>query len=249
MLGSGRIDILVLRDAASVGRYNLPVWLLRLLLLTPVALVLLLGAAVSVAYHLHRDNTLLTERGAALRLELAAAGEGLLRLENLEKVLRGKDLTELETLIGSYNPDNPGWWKPGSEARQEAGSPLAEGRERLDLSRLLARVDANQAGVDNLKLKFDNRRLTLAFDLRSTAPQNGLTGRIELGLVGNDGSFLPLKGEKDELSFQIQRTKPVSLSLALPGKVEPRDLYGLRLVVVDAAGKPLFAQVYPTSKE
>lgn len=249
MVGSGRIDILVLRDAANVGRYNLPVWLARLLVLTPAVLVLLLAAAVAVAYHLHRDNTALTERGAALRLELDAAGEGLLRLANLEKVLRGKDPTELKTLVGSYNPDNPGWWKSHFAAGQDAGPAQAEGRERPDLSRLLARVDANQVVVDNLRIKFDNRRLNLGFDLGSAGHQAVLSGRLELGLVGNDGGFLPLKCEKDELSFQIQRTKPVSLSLALPAKIEPRDLYGLRLVVVDGAGKPVFAQVYPTGKE
>ena len=61
---------------------------------------------------------------AALRLELDAAGERLLRLENLEMVLRAKDLTELETLLGSYNPDNPGWWKPRGEERKEPAAAL-----------------------------------------------------------------------------------------------------------------------------
>lgn len=250
MAGSGRIDILVLRDAAGVGRYRLPVWLARVLVLAPVGILLLLGAAVAVATHLHQDNTALTERASALRQELDDAGERLLRLENLEQVLRAKDLTELETLIGSYNPDNPGWWKSRSEDRREPAAPApAEARERPDLSRLLARVDANQAGVDNLKVKFDNRRVSLAFDLSNVTPQTGLVGKVEAGLVGNDGGFWPLKAEKDELSFQIQRFKQIAASLPLPAKVDPRDVYGLRLVIVDPAGKPVFAQVYPVAKD
>ncbi|MHC1791091.1 hypothetical protein [Solidesulfovibrio sp.] len=250
MVGGTMIDILVLRGAAAVGRYRLPAWLLRLLLLAPVAIVLLLGAAVAVAYHLHQDNIALTDRAAALRQEIDAAGEGLLRLENLERTLRSKDMTELETLLGSYNPDNPGWWKPRVEERKEpvAASP-GETRERPDLSKLLARVDANQAGVDNLKVKFDNRRLTVGFDLSNVTPQTGLVGKVEAGLVGNDGSFWPLKAEKDELSFQIQRFKQISASLPLPAKIEARDVYGLRLVIVDPAGKPVFAQVYPVQKD
>jgi len=250
MAGRGRIDILVLRDEAGVGRYRLPTWLARLLVLAPVGILLLLGAAVAVTYHLHRDNTALTERTKALRQELDAAGERLVRLENLEMVLRAKDLTELETLLGSYNPDNPGWWKPRGEDRKEpAAAAQAEGRDRPDLSKLLARVDANQAGVDNLKLKFDNKKLNIAFDLSNVTPQTGLVGRVEIGLVGNDGSFWPLKGEKDELSFQIQRFKQISANLALPAKVEARDVYGLRLVIMDPAGKAVFAQVYPVGKD
>ena len=251
MAGNDRIDILILRDAAGVGRYRLPVWLARVLVLSPLALLLLLGAALAVAYYQHQGNTALTGQAAALRLELDAAGERLLRLENLEMVLRAKDLTELETLLGSYNPDNPGWWKPRGEERKEpaAAPPPVEARERPDLSKLLARVDANQAGVDNLKFKFENKRLNLGFDLSNVTPQTGLVGKVEVGLVGNDGSFWPLKSEKDELSFQIQRFKQISANLALPAKVEQRDVYGLRLVIVDPSGKTVFAQVYPVAKD
>jgi hypothetical protein len=252
MAGSGRIDILILRDASGVGRYRLPVWLLRLLLLAPVAFLLLLGAAVAVAYHLHQDNKALTEQAAAVRQEIDAAGEALMHLENLERTLRSKDLTELETLLGSYNSDNPGWWKPRSEERKEPAPAVAaeSGKEqRVDLSRLLARVDANQAGVDNLKIKFDNRRLNLGFDLSNVTPQTGLVGKVEAGLVGNDGSLWPLRADKDELSFQIQRFKQIAASLPLPAKLDPREMYGLRLVIVDPAGKPVFAQVFPLPKD
>ena len=248
MAGSGRIDILVLRDASGVGRYRLPVWLLRLLVLAPVAFLLLLGAAVAVAYHLHQDNKALTDQAAAVRQEIDAAGEGLLRLENLERSLRSKDLTELETLLGSYNPDTPDWWKPRCEERKEP-APAESARERPDLSKVLARMDANQAGVDNLKIKFDNRRLNLGFDLSNVTPQTGLAGKVEVALVGNDALVWPLKPEKDELSFQIQRFKQIAASLPLPAKVDPRDIYGLRLVIVDPAGKPVFAQVFPVQKE
>ncbi|KHK03008.1 hypothetical protein [Desulfovibrio sp. TomC] len=257
MAGSGRIDILILRDASSVGRYRLPVWLVRLLVFTPVVFLLLLGAAVAVAYHLHQDNKMLTDRAGALRQEIDAAGEGLLRLENLERTLRSKDLTELETLLGSYNPDNPSWWKPRVEARKDTAptspasptSPAESGKERPDLSKVLARVDANQAGVDNLKFKFDNRRLNLGFDLSNVTPQTGLAGKVEVALVGNDGTVWPLRADKDELSFQIQRFKQIATSLSLPAKAEPRDMYGLRLIIVDSAGKPVFAQVYPLQKD
>lgn len=250
MAGSGRIDILILRDAAGVGRYRLPVWLVRTLVLMPLILLLLLGAAVAVAYHLYQGNRTDTTRAAALRQEIDAAGESLMRLENIERTLRSKDATELETLLGSYNPDKPDWFKVRSEERKEPAAPAAEiAKERVDLSKILARVDASQAGVDNLKLKIDNKRLNLGFDLSNVTPQTGLVGKAEASLVGNDGTLWPLKPEKDELSFQIQRFKQIAASLPLPAKLEPRDIYGLRLVIVDPSGKPIFAQVYPLPKE
>lgn len=250
MAGSGRIDILILRDAAGVGRYRLPVWLARTLVLTPLALLLLLGAAVAVAYHLYQGNRNDTTRAAALRQEIDAAGESLMRLENIERTLRSKDATELETLLGSYNPDKPDWFKVRPEERKEPAQPAAEAaKDRVDLSKILARVDASQAGVDNLKLKIDNKRLNLGFDLSNVTPQTGLVGKAEASLVANDGTLWPLKPEKDELSFQIQRFKQIAASLPLPAKIEPRDIYGLRLVILDPSGKPIFAQVYPLPKE
>jgi len=255
MAGSGRVDILILRDAAAVRRYRIPAALLRVLWLTPLFLLLLLGAAVVVAYHLRQDNVSLAGRAQSLRGELDGVGERLLRLENIEKILRARDVTELETLIGSYNAENPGWWKPGKvEERPAGGKEAVEAKEqreapRPDLGRLLARVDANQAGVDNVRTKIENRRLQLNFDLSNVTPQTGLVGRVDVGLVSNDATLTPLRPEKDELSFQIQRFKQIATSLALPAKLDPKDLYGLRLVIVDPAGKTIFSQVYPLPKE
>ncbi len=248
MAGSGKIDILLLRDAAGVRRYRLSVGWLRVLWTAPLVLVLLLGAALAVANHLRDDNIALAKRNEAMRAELDTAGERLMRLENLEKILRSEDATALETLIGSYNPANPGWWKPQAEERKEAPQKDREAA-RPDLTRLLSRVDANQAGVDNLRVKMENRRLQLNFDLSNVTPQSGLVGRAEVALVANDASLVTLKPEKDELNFQIQRFKQIAASLALPAKVEPKDIYGLKLSIVDPNGKVAFSQVYPLPKD
>ncbi|MHC1712937.1 MAG: hypothetical protein AB9872_12400 [Solidesulfovibrio sp.] len=250
MAGNGKVDILILRDAASVRRYRVSSGFLRAVWLTPVVLILLLGAAVAVVYHLRQDNNALAKRFEAMRGEIDTAGERLLRLENIEKILRTKDVTELETLIGSYNADNPGWWKHKPEERKEQ---QPEGKERdiprPDLNKLLSRVDANQAGIDNLRLRIENKKLLLNFDLSNVTPQTGLVGRAEVGLIGNDASFTTLKAEKDELNFQIQRYKQIAASLVLPPKTDPKDIYGVKLTIVDPSGKTIFSQVYPLPKE
>ena len=184
-----------------------------------------------------------------MRAELGTVGERLLRLENIEKILRSKDSTELETLLASVNPDDPDWWKPAPH-RKDAPE-IAKDREspKPDLSKLLGRVDANLAGVDNLKAKIENRKFHLTFDLSNLSPQSNLTGRGEIALVGNDATLAPLKADKDELNFQIQRFKQVTAALALPAKCDPKDIYGFKLTVLDPAGKIIFSQVYPLGKD
>uniref|UniRef100_I2PXA8 Uncharacterized protein n=1 Tax=Desulfovibrio sp. U5L TaxID=596152 RepID=I2PXA8_9BACT len=250
MAASGKVDILILRDAASVRRLRISAGLMRAVWLGPLLLLLLLGAAVAVAYHLRQDNVALAKRALAMQGEIEATGERLLRLENVEKVLRARDVTELETLIGSYNADNPGWWKPSKpEEPREKGEAKERDVPRPDLGRLLARVDANQAGIDNLRVRIENKRLQLNFDLSNVTPQTNLVGRVEAGLVANDATFVPLKPEKDEFSFQIQRFKQIAASLPLPAKFDARDIYGLKLSVLDPSGKTVFSQVYPLPKD
>lgn len=251
MAAGGKIDILLLRDGAGVRRYRTSVWLMRCLWLVPLGLLLLLAAAVAVAYHLRQDNLLLARHQVAASKELDAAGEKLIRLENIEKVLRTRDITELETLIGSYNPDDPGWWKPragaGGEAAKSGGKEREPAKsERPDLAKLLTRVDAGQIGIDNLRMKVEGKKLLLGFDLSNVTPQQtNLSGRVEAALVGNDASLLPLTADKDELSFQIQHFKQISASLPLPQKADVRDAYALKLTVLDPSGKIIFAQTYP----
>ncbi|MEL7640594.1 MAG: hypothetical protein AAGU21_13205 [Solidesulfovibrio sp.] len=247
MAAGEKVDILILRDAAGVRRFRVSLLVLRMLWLTPLGLLLLLAAAVAVGHHLRQDNLDLAAQAKAMRGELDAAGQGLITLQNIEKVLRSRDVTELDTLIGSYSAANPGWWKP--KAEEGKAEPREREAARPDLARLLARVDANQAGIDNLRARIENKKLLLNFDLSNVTPQTNLVGRVEAALVGNDASLVPLRPEKDELSFQIQRFKQIAASLPLPAKTEARDIYGLKLTILDPAGKTVFAQVYPLPRE
>ncbi len=250
MASGEKIDILILRDAAGVRRFRLPLLFFRLLWIFPLVLAALLAAAVAVGYHLRRDNLELAGKVKAMHGELDAAGEGLIKLQNIEMILRAHDVTGLETLIGSYSAADPGWWKPRAE-EEKPGKPEPREREaaKPDLARLLSRVDANQAGIDNLRARIDNKKLQLNFDLSNVTPQTNLVGRVEAAIIANDATLIPLKPEKDELSFQIQRFKQIAASLPLPVRIEARDVYGVKLAVVDPSGKVVFAQVYPLSKE
>jgi hypothetical protein len=242
------VDILVMRGAGRVQRYRVRSFWLRALWLTPLVLVLLLAASLAVIKQQRDTQVAQTERTQAMRAELDTVGERLVRLENIEKILRSKDMTELETLLASVNPDSPDWWKP---TVQRKDGPETKEREsaKPDLAKLLARVDANQAGVDNLRAKIENRKLQINFDLSNLSPQSNLSGRGEIALVGNDATISPLKPDKDDLTFQIQRFKQIAANLALPVKCDPKEVYGFKLTILDPSGKTIFSQVYPLGKD
>lgn len=243
------VDILVMRGAGRVQRYHLRPFWLRAIWLAPLCLLVLLAASLVVVRYQYRALATATGQAKTMRAELATVGERLVRLENIEKILRSKDATELETLLASFNPDDPDWWKPAPKGKE---SQEAKEKERdvpkTDLSKLLARIDANQAGVDNLRAKIDGRKFQINFDLSNLSPQSNLTGRGEIALVGNDTRLYPLKADKDDLTFQIQRFKQVAATISLPSKCDPKDIYGFKLTVLDPAGKTIFTQVYPLAK-
>jgi len=240
-----KIDILVMRGTGRVARYHLATGWLRALWITPLCLALLVAGSLIVLHREHTENAMLRQRLDAMLHEHDSLGERLVRLENIEKILRSKDRTELETLLAAANPENPGWWKGPADKKDEAREKTGS---RPDLSRLLTKVDVNQAGVDNLKASIENRRLHLGFDLSNLSPQSALTGRGEVSLIGNDATLYPLKSGNDDLSFQIQRFKQIATNLNLPAKCDPKDVYGIKLTMVDPSGKTIFSQVYPLSK-
>lgn len=242
------VDILVMHGAGRVRRYHMRPGLLRAVWLVPLCLLILLAAALAALKYQHDTLAAETGRTKTMRAELDTVGERLLRLENIEKILRSKDMTELETLLASVNPDNPDWWKPTPQ-RKETPDPKERETQKPDLSKLLGRVDANLAGVDNLRAKFDNRKFHINFDLSNLSPQSNLTGRGEIALIGNDTTLYPLKADKEDLTFQIQRFKQVAATMSLPPKCDPKDIYGFKLTVLDPGGKTIFSQVYPLGKD
>ncbi|KUG29539.1 hypothetical protein ASZ90_000560 [hydrocarbon metagenome] len=251
MASGGKISILIMRDDAGVRRMRLsPFWIQTGLW----AVVFLILAAVFFAAGAmyYRGIVAESEHTAQEARRLAAdASERLRRLDEIEGVLRAKDLTELQTLLGSYNPDAAAWWKPAVETPASASATPDKAETtaaKIDLRKLLDKVDLNQAGVDNFKSKVENGKLAVSFDLSNLSPQTALAGKAELLILTNDGVLHPLKSEKDELTFQIQRFKQVAVHLALPQGVNPADIYGLRITIADPAGKIIYNSVNPVER-
>jgi hypothetical protein len=250
MASGGKISILIMRDDAGVRRMRLsPFWIQSGL--WAVAFLILAAALFAAGAMYYRGIVAESERAAQDARRLATdAADRLKRLDEIETILRSKDATELQTLLGSYNPDAAAWWKsavetPPAPAAPEKADTVAT---KIDLRKLLDKVDLNQAGVDNFKSKVENGKLAVSFDLSNLSPQTALSGKAELLILTNDGVLHPLKADKDELTFQIQRFKQVAVHLALPQGVNPADMYGLRITIADPAGKTVYNAVYPVER-
>lgn len=249
MSRSNKVSILIMREDAGVRRLRVGQGWLKAAVWGLVGLVLACGAAIWGVISLYGASREDAAAVAGLRKEIEAGRERSEKFDAVEKVLRSKDATELQTLIGSYNPDSAQWWKKGEDKKPEAPAAGEKAGEpdcpRIDLHKLLSRVDLNQAGIDNFKAHVDGKRLAVSFDLSNVSPQTALSGRAEVSLIGNDGSQTPLKPDKDELSFQIQRFKQVASSLPLPGKFDQKELYGVRMQIADPAGKIIYSAIFP----
>ncbi len=251
MASGGKISILIMRDDAGVRRLRVsPFWIRSgvwgVVLLVVAAIVFATGAV-------HYQRLVATSEQAAQAAERQArqVQDRLARLDEIEAILRSKDVTGLETLLGSYNPDAAPWWKPAGQetpAAAAASEKVEPAAGRIDLRKIFDKVDLTQAGVDNLKFKIENGKLAVSFDLSNLSPQSALAGKAELFLLANDGALHPLKTEKDELTFQIQRFKQVAVQAAIPQGTAQPDVYGLKMVIHDPSGKIVYSAVYPLER-
>jgi len=247
-----KIDLLVMRGAGRVMRYRLSPGWLHAMWIIPLLLVIAIGLTCGLVARQQAANRRLQSRVTAMETEHDAVGERLLRLENIENILRSQDVGALDAFLAAASPDNPDWWRGKTSEHKDAAKDASKDKSpapRTDLSRLFARVDTNAAGVDNLRSAIENRRLVLGFDLSNLSPQSPLVGRGDVALIGNDATLSPLKDEKNDLAFQIQRFKQIATSFALPAKCDPKDVYGIRLTMVDPAGKTIFSQVFPLTQK
>jgi len=247
MASGGKISILIMRDDAGVRRMRVSPLVIKSALWAVAFLILAAAVFASGAWY-YRGIVAESERGARdARQEAAEASQRLKRLDEIETILRAKDLTELQTLLASYNPDAADWWKPAMETPPTPAVPekAESAAAKIDLRKLLDKVDLNQAGVDNFKVKVEGGKLAVGFDLSNLSPQTALSGKAELQILSNDGSLHPVKAEKDDLTFQIQRFKQVAVQMPMPQGVSVADIYGLRITIVDPSGKTIYNSVYP----
>jgi len=255
MGAKGKISILVMREDAGVRRLKVSPGFLRFLIWLFVAFCAAAALAGYASYYYWKQSNEVLAENALLKDQSDSSKDQLVKLASLEGILKSGDQTELKTLLGSYNADAAERLEcPKEEAPEPAPAApaAADGKEpecpKTDLRAIFERVDMTLAGVDNFKASIDNKHVRVSFDLSNVSPQTALSGDAECQILTNGGELLPLKTKREDLNFQIQRFKQVSATSALPPKVEPGDVYGVKMIIKDPDGKIIFSNVYPLSK-
>ncbi|MEF2143812.1 MAG: hypothetical protein V3573_00070 [Desulfovibrionaceae bacterium] len=230
-MSDSKYSILFMRDDKDVRAFRLnPFWLKALL----VGLVLLVVTAVAGVYFGATsllENLRFKNENKELVSRLSEAELRLSSLANMEKILESYDSREVESML-TTEPAQP--------------EPV-KSEPTIDLNSIFSKVDTGAVRLEDLKLEIGPERVEVMFNLLNNLNNTQLAGAISLALVTNDGRTLDLEADDADLSFQIQRRKPVRAQVALPEGVAKENVFGLRLTVKRADGKVVYSETYSQS--
>lgn len=229
-MSNSKYSVLFMRDDRDVTRYRVSPFWLKMFIFTQVFLVLCAAGGIYMGVRGFKINNDLRAENKGLEQRLVDAEVRLERLGNMEKILQSYDPAELQSLL--------------SAATNEVEQKQQEVPE-VDLNKVFVRVDTRQVGVENLQAKISKRKVTVSFELNNLQSSKGVNGQAALAFVKKDGSRLPAKYKKSDLSFQIQRFKRIHTTFSLPDGMGRKDLFGLRLEIKGRNGDVIFAETYP----
>ncbi|WP_173086334.1 hypothetical protein [Fundidesulfovibrio magnetotacticus] len=269
MSDKGKLNLIWFRDQESARRLRLrPGWIRAATYLLVLMLITAAGGVFASYQFWRRAQDGQTER-RDLEKRLSETLIRLERLQNIEKLIQTSDAQELAQLLAGMGvdpsvkaqPQPAPQAKSGKDAKdakdskaqppaQNAAPPQAPPAERpggFDLAAVVGKVDLNQVGVENFRVRLDAKSIQYSFDLANLMPQS-LAGSGQLFAVSREGTLTPVQTGKDDLAFSIQRFKQVSAQAPLPQGVEPSALYGFRLVLGNASGKTIFSETFPLAQ-
>ncbi len=227
-MSTDKYSVLLMRDDAKVKRFRISSFWIRFLVYMCVLLVVLAVGGLYIGYTMWRENDRLTEERQRLERELRDTQVHLERLQNMEKIFQSNDPEELETLIGAI------------EEEKEPEKPL------MDLKELMQKVDMGLSVLENVSLKRLDGNMRLSFDVVNSNTAEPLSGKVEVSLITRDGRTLDLTvSDTEEMTFQIQRYKNISVTFLLPEDEKFKELFALRITINTPAGKTIYSEAYP----
>ncbi|WP_243439402.1 hypothetical protein [Fundidesulfovibrio soli] len=260
MASSGKINVIWFRDQEPARRLRLRVGWIRAFTYLLVLLLLIAAGGLFGAAEFWRRTQEVQSAKRDVEKRLSETLLKLERLQNIEKLLQTSDPTELAQLLAGLGIDNSAARNQAAQAAQAAQQP-AKGKDQaknspapavekpagFDLADIMGRVDLGQVAVENFRSKADAKGIQAGFDLSNLMPQPQAGGG-QLLAISRDGSVFPVQTGKDELTFNIQRFKQVSVQAALPQGLDPSQVFGFRLVLANGTGKTIFSETYPLAQ-
>lgn len=214
-------SVLFMRDDADVKTLRVSPRRLKLLLWISLglAVVVLIGLVVGLRSFVGYRSLLAERRG--LEVQLAEAQVNLERLNNLDKLQKA---TGVAPANGSGKGANAGKTQP--------------------VSRAFTKIDAGTIGVDNFRAQFTADGVSTTFDLNNRA-QGSATGGITLLLLRSDGTLTELDvPNSNDMAYQIQRFKRISVTGRAPAGLTRREALGLRVEIKNSDGEVILGETY-----
>lgn len=232
---SSKYNVLMMRDNTPVKRYRLsPMWL-KLAFWMLVLLVASAGCGGYFGYTFWTQNKDLNTDLMSTQRELREARIELERLQNIEKILKSNDPEELQALFGT----------PVGHEVETKPAPQAPPPPPINLTKLFKRVDVQQVKVDNVIAKYSGNNLRVTFNLNNLQTDDTISGRADMILVSNTGKDIPVKLNRNDLVYQIQRFKQITTSFGIPSGMPKANIFGLKLFIRKPTGQVIFSETYP----
>ena len=256
MAHNGKINIIWFRDQEPARRLRLRAGWIRAFTYLLVLLLLIAAGGLFGAAEFWRRTLEVQTAKRDVEKRLSETLLKLERLQNIEKLLQTSDPTELAQLLAGLGIENvAARSQPAQPAQQAAkngkdqgkNAPAPEKPAGFDLADIMGRVDLGQVAVENFRAKADAKGVQAGFDLSNLMPQPQAGGG-QLLAISREGAVFPVQPGKDEMTFNIQRFKQVSLQAPLPQGLDPAQVFGFRLVLANAAGKTIFSETYPLAQ-
>ncbi len=253
----GKLNVIWFHDEQPAKRLRLwPGWIRAVTYFVLLSFLFAAGGGFAAYQFWKRAQESVNER-REVETRLHESLLKLERLQNIEKLLKTSDPTELSQLLAGLGleyqgPKDQGKNSKDSKDAKDAKDPKdskqsKDSKDRapaVDLTDIMGKTDLGQVSVENFRAKADAKGVSYGFDLSNLQPQ-ALSGNGQLFMVFRDGTMTPLQTGKDDLGFSIQRFKQVSAQAQLPKGADPGSIFGFRLVLTNAQGKTIFSDTYP----
>lgn len=228
-MSEAKYSVLFMRDDSDVRRYRIRPFWLKFFFLFMSLLILCAGLGAYVGYTFWKGGQSLKQDNKSLQQRLVEAEVRLERLGNMEKILESHDPAELQALLNA-TPTEP---EPAPEP------------PKINLNSIFDRVDKRLVAVENMQARISGRNVTASFDLNNLQTSNPLSGHADFQVVLTDGETVDIKTNRNDLSFQIQRFKRMRTTFTLPGGMDAKGLFGLRVVINGSDGQVVYRETYP----
>ncbi|WP_022663435.1 hypothetical protein [Paucidesulfovibrio longus] len=237
-MNDAKYSILFMRDDLDVRRFRLNPFWLKSIFVSLTLLVLVAAAGIYFGATSLRDNLRLRHENKELSQRLDEAELRLSTLGNMEKILESYDTKELQSLLSPEKAETP-------EAEAKPTAPSEPAKPAVDLSSIFAKTDTGAVRLEDVRLEIEQKQVLVSFNLLNNLGNTQLSGDTRLALVANNGEVIELPAKNADLSFQIQRRKPIRARVPLPDGLDRANVFGLRLTVTREDGKVVFSETYP----